>query len=635
MLDKIMGTFDQQVDDKKDLLRSNPQMQGTVGKDLIGVMALQKLQKEKQAAENELMLAQQTSPATIREELENELTGMTQNEMTNQAQGIMQQRAMTQSQQRKPQGVQQLAQRPMGGGMAPRPPMGGGIPKAMGGAQRPPMMAASGGIVGYNKGGVVSDEKLKELGMSRAQYDALPEATKKMLTRPLSNQEAAQKRMAERQAKLQENIVARRADKDAERAKFNQGIADNKKNQAMAVAKAAGLNVVDPITTSPAERTNTPLFGKQEAGLDFSLDPSAAGIAGAAAQQGGDTAQVSGAPSAMPPRREAFAETKELLDKIPSTIDLSKANATTDAISSKLGSEFMDAAKTGAATDLAKLEEDLATEKDTRYGVGKAAEGLAAVQDEAMKERERQLDPDFLRRKRVRDGIAAVSKYGRARKQSVDEANQARLDAKDQAVTDFTNQRNMQLEAIKQSDAALAASMKNHIDIQNNFMNTLVNVTTADREAMNAEIDQYLEVNKAFIDQGLKRIGILSEAELRQQIAEMEDVRFMQGQLDKIEEFRLEAINKELDRIRPQIMTLQAKADGGDTTAKGKLADIQEKARRNANAIGLTQSSMYMARIAELRGLDPKAFMPDYGQDNAGGGDSSQDPAGTSKYFKN
>jgi len=109
MLDGIMGTIDQQVDDKKDLLRANPGMQGTVGKDLIGVMALQKMQKEKQAAENELMLAQQNNPSTIKEQLENEVAGLTQNEMALQTAGIMNQRQQ-QQQQRRPQQQQQRPQ---------------------------------------------------------------------------------------------------------------------------------------------------------------------------------------------------------------------------------------------------------------------------------------------------------------------------------------------------------------------------------------------------------------------------------------------------------------------------------------------------------------------------------------------
>ena len=638
-----IATIDQQVNAKKDEMRSNPQAQGTVGKDLIGVMALQKLQAEKRAAENELMLAQQNNPSTIKDRLENELIGMTQNEMTNQAQGIMQQRAMAQPQQRKPQGVQQLAQRPMGGGMAPRPPMGGGIPKAMGGAQRPPMMAASGGIVGYNKGGVVSDEKLKELGMSRAQYDALPEATKKMLT----------PKQAPKLGKTREERTAQRLqgqkDIKANQQAFNQRLADNKRQQALDLAKAAGLDVVDPKagimsaqenadinaqiasgdakqipatpTVDDAKKFVADQYNKDAAQSDVSADP-----AQAASTQAGDVTPP------MPPRKDAFVETKERLDKIPSTIDPSKANATEDAISSKLGSDFMDAAKQGAAVNLSDKALTESATKDSRYGVGTAAQGLASLQEEAQKEAERQVSPDFLRKKRVRDQMASRSGLARARRDSIDAGNEAKLEAKNKAVTDYTNKRNMQLEALKQSDAAIAASMQNHIDIQNNFMNTLVNVTTADREAMNAEIDQYLEVNKAFIDQALKREGILVEAELKQQLANMEDRQFIQSQLDKITAVRAEAYQKELDMVAPQIMALQQKANGGDETALGKLNEIKETAKRNSNAIALKESSMYMARLAELVGMNPKDFMPDYEGDT--GGDSSQDPAGTSQYFK-
>ena len=188
MLDGIMGTIDQQVDDKKDLLRANPGMQGTVGKDLIGVMALQKMQKEKQAAENELMLAQQNNPSTIKEQLEREVAGLTQSEMALQTAGIMNQRQQQQQQrqqrppqQQRPQGIQQAARPPMGG--APRPPMGGapmaGAPRPMpqgagiAGAPRPPMMA-SGGIVGFQRGGPMpSKEEDVPSGFEKVAGDVL------------------------------------------------------------------------------------------------------------------------------------------------------------------------------------------------------------------------------------------------------------------------------------------------------------------------------------------------------------------------------------------------------------------------------------------------------------------------------
>ena len=162
----IMGNIDEQVNDRADSM----QMQGktsTVSKDLLDVMATQKIAREKDAALKELQMAQQQNPNTIKDQLEQKVMGMTQNEMTNQTAGIMAQR-QPQGQQRRPQqGGIAGARPPMPMGGAPKPPMGGAPkpPMPMAGA-RPPMgggiagaaprpMMASGGIVGYLSGGLV------------------------------------------------------------------------------------------------------------------------------------------------------------------------------------------------------------------------------------------------------------------------------------------------------------------------------------------------------------------------------------------------------------------------------------------------------------------------------------------------
>jgi hypothetical protein len=197
----IMGNVDQQVNDKADSM----QMQGktsTVSKDLLDVMATQKIAREKDVALKELQMAQQQNPNTIKDQLEQKVMGMTQSEMTNQTAGIMAQRQQQKQQPRPPQQGGIAGARPpmpMAGGRppmggAPKPPMGGMPP--MGGAPRPPMpmaggmpmggarppMMASGGIVGYNKGSIViSDAELKKLGLSRQEFDALPAVTKQRL----------------------------------------------------------------------------------------------------------------------------------------------------------------------------------------------------------------------------------------------------------------------------------------------------------------------------------------------------------------------------------------------------------------------------------------------------------------------
>jgi len=82
----IMGNVDQQVNDKADSM----QMQGktsTVSKDLLDVMATQKIAREKDVALKELQMAQQQNPNTIKDQLEQKVMGMTPSEMTNQTAG--------------------------------------------------------------------------------------------------------------------------------------------------------------------------------------------------------------------------------------------------------------------------------------------------------------------------------------------------------------------------------------------------------------------------------------------------------------------------------------------------------------------------------------------------------------------
>ena len=148
--------INQLVNDKKDTLAaSNKPLNQGVGPDLIEVLATRKLLEEKQAAARDMAMKQEQTGGTIAEQQEQKLLGLTQKEIANQTGGILAQRAQ-QPQQKKPQqggimGAMGGGKPPMGG--APRPPMGG-MPSAMGGA-RPPMMA-SGGIVGYAKGGDVN-----------------------------------------------------------------------------------------------------------------------------------------------------------------------------------------------------------------------------------------------------------------------------------------------------------------------------------------------------------------------------------------------------------------------------------------------------------------------------------------------
>jgi len=104
--------LDQDVQSRVDAYRGNPQalqQKYSVSKDLLDLMALQKLTKEKESAARELqmaMAAQQGQGAgTIRDQLQQKALGMTKQELQKQQIALLQQK-----QQQQQQNMQQLAQ---------------------------------------------------------------------------------------------------------------------------------------------------------------------------------------------------------------------------------------------------------------------------------------------------------------------------------------------------------------------------------------------------------------------------------------------------------------------------------------------------------------------------------------------
>lgn len=556
-----MGTIDQQVDDKKNMMRSNPGMQGTVGKDLIGVMALQKMQKEKQAAENELMLAQQNNPSTIKEQLENEVAGLTQNEMATQTAGIMNQRQQQQGkqqrpqQQQRPQGIQQVASRPPMGG-APRPPMPQGAPRPpMGGAPRPPMggagiagaprppMMAQGGIVGFYDGGKVSEEKLKELGMTRAQYDALPEATKKMLT-----PKQPPKLGKTREERTDERLQGQKDIKAGQQA-FNQRLADNKKKQAMATAEAAGLQIADPITASPAERTDTPLMGKpKEAGLDFSFDPNTAGIAGAVpkadpkALMGGDKPPM--APSAGP-QGELAGMLKGKLNTAPTAEQLSTIGA--EQASSRLDSgakTTLDTMSKGA--DPAEAMKTAQAAGDERYNKNYDSAGIKAKRDAVDAEMLRQLSPEAQKEQRLRAGAVQRGGLAGARARAGNRADERRYKMFNDSANNYAADMKADVDKLKAVDTTAAKIMEQISADRRAALGVFGDLAAADQAAVSADKDRFQKQNQAAVDALLAGMKIESEEKLMQSIQNSKDSTALTSYWEALRETRSEAIDKYL-----------------------------------------------------------------------------------------
>jgi len=132
--------IDDTIQQKVDAYRGNPaalQRRYAQNRQLIDLLALQKLKSEKDAAARDMQMKMQQQPQTIAQQYEAELAGRTKNEMLTGVAGVMQQR---QAQQQK--NMQQMANRPQ-----PVKPM------------------AQGGIVGLAAGGTPQDklDKIAEI----------------------------------------------------------------------------------------------------------------------------------------------------------------------------------------------------------------------------------------------------------------------------------------------------------------------------------------------------------------------------------------------------------------------------------------------------------------------------------------
>jgi len=104
--------LDQDVQSRVDAYRGNPQalqQKYSVSKDLLDLMALQKLTKEKESAARELQMAmaaqQGQGPGTVRDQLQQKALGMTKQELEKQQIELLQQK-----QQQQQQNMQRLAQ---------------------------------------------------------------------------------------------------------------------------------------------------------------------------------------------------------------------------------------------------------------------------------------------------------------------------------------------------------------------------------------------------------------------------------------------------------------------------------------------------------------------------------------------
>jgi hypothetical protein len=171
----INGGIDQQVQQKVDAYRSKPQMlqqRYAQNKELIDLLALQKLKSEKDAVARDMQMQMQQNPQTIKDQLETEMVQRTKQDMMSkvgQVKGVLDKRQTDQMKRAKQMGI----------ATAPTPNMA---------------RMAGGGIVGFagpqgsQVQGELTEKELKVLGYSKADFEALPDNIKAQILQKISKQ---------------------------------------------------------------------------------------------------------------------------------------------------------------------------------------------------------------------------------------------------------------------------------------------------------------------------------------------------------------------------------------------------------------------------------------------------------------
>ena len=211
-----MAGIDSLVNSRADMFAANPQglqQRYAMGQDLLDLLALQKLKKDKEAAQRSLQMQMQPESGTVKDQLEGQMMQATKQELASSlAPGLQQQGQMMQAQQ---------MQKAMAGGLPTQP-----APNMVG--------MARGGIVGYQEGGGPLDSGLAEIAQNIV-------ANKPTVTRPTF--ESA----AERRARLEAELASSREAKAQERAQRNAlvaaGLRGPEVTEALELYRQQGENV--------------------------------------------------------------------------------------------------------------------------------------------------------------------------------------------------------------------------------------------------------------------------------------------------------------------------------------------------------------------------------------------------------
>ena len=524
------GGIDKLVEQKADAYRSNPQAlqkRYSQNQELMDLLAMQKLKTEKETAARDMQLKAEQTPSTIAEQYEQQLVGMNKNEMAQQTAGIMGERQKKAQQKQQAMGIPpQQAQQ--------RPPMPQAASQGIASQPRPNMQGmAKGGIIGFDKGGSVTQEEIdafrKSAPMSRS--GGMSVAEKMELTDDEIRQILIKKRnplglsssggsqnprsgipRPPTATKAAPPTAATKAAPPTAATKAAPSVGANAAqfNQRQPITDAqAGSQEVMPVDTPVAEATKKlPYTGPVEK----------------AAPQG---------PKVAAPNYADGIDTqlKNILDtKAPDTSGLSK-KMLTDALNER-SPEFMGKVKERMELDPeAKSKETqkrLASSDSEKGGLGiKAYEEKLADYLRQKEDLDRsQLDPEAVARERANAGIRGLIEGGTGRGASIArgkfDANVAkrRRDVINEQRDMFVKNKNAAVQIIDKINSGTADALKMYTDDVNNSMKLFSTITEKDMDLHQKEADRLYQANQDGIKNRIDALRVSVEANMQRLLKE-------------------------------------------------------------------------------------------------------------------
>jgi len=156
------------VQDRVDAYKENPQAlqaRYTQSQELLDLLAMQKMKSEKDAYARDMKMKMEKKPSTIAQQYETELAGRTKNDILEGVSGVLKNK-----QNQAQSNINKVAAR----GVAGQP-------------ANNMLSLAGGGIVGFAGGGEVTDIELRRIGMSREEFEKLPENKQEQLLSDLND----------------------------------------------------------------------------------------------------------------------------------------------------------------------------------------------------------------------------------------------------------------------------------------------------------------------------------------------------------------------------------------------------------------------------------------------------------------